>query len=85
MITKVKQKIVRSTINISELVHVDGSPKLFNVTPIEVVGKISPAKAQRLADQTYKGKRVVVLDIDYQTTHYEVDLMQFLEIAKEVK
>lgn len=73
--------ITRTTVTIVKNEMVEGQVKTV-VLPNEVfLGNVKLERAQRLVDKKYVGERVTVLEVDVETTTYELEVEKFLEMA----
>ena len=74
------KEVTKTTIKIGKIEMVEGTPKAVNLPDEIVLGNCSPEKAQKLMNK--KHGVVTVFEVVPETQVYEMDVMEFIKIAK---
>ena len=77
MMTK---EVTTTTIKLGKIEMVEGTPKAVNLPDEIVLGNCSPEKAQKLMNK--KHGVVTVFEVVPETQVYEMDVMEFIKVAK---
>ena len=74
------KEVTKTTIKLGKIEMVEGTPKAVNLPDEIVLGNCSPEKAQKLMNK--KHGVVTVFEVVPETQVYEMDVMEFIKIAK---
>lgn len=78
MMTK---EVTSTVVSAAKIDMVDGQPKVVELEPITLLGNVDAEKAQKIVSKEH-GAGVTVLEVEADTKVYELEVTEFLKIAR---
>lgn len=78
MMTK---EVTSTIVKVAKIEMVDGAPQLVELEPITLLGNVEAEKAQKIVAKQH-GLGVTVLSVEADTKVYELEVTEFLKIAR---
>lgn len=75
------KEVTKTIVKVAKITTVDGLPKAETLADEILLGNVSSEKAQKLVQKKHS-EPVTVLGVEADTTIYEMDVEEFIKLAK---
>lgn len=75
------KEVTSTTVKVAKIDMVEGQPQAVELEPIILLGNVDAEKAQKLVSKS-QGAGVTVLSVEADTKVYELEVTEFLKIAR---
>lgn len=76
------REVTKTTIKVAKMEVQEGKPVAVQLPDEVKLGNVKIERAQRMMDKQYKGQSVTVLEVQPETTVYEMEVEDFIKVAR---